>query len=78
MNLSQNRLAIDIGVDARRIIEIFLGVRRITADKTLRLSRYFDFSPQYWLGLQAQYDLDVTLDSLGSRLDREVRPRVTA
>ena len=78
MDLSQNRLAIDIGVDARRINEIVLGVRSVTADTALRLSRYFSISPQFWLGLQAEYDLDVALDSLGSRLDREVRPRVPA
>jgi plasmid maintenance system antidote protein VapI len=40
----------------------------------LRLARYFGVSPQFWLGLQAEYDLDVTLDALGNRLDREVRP----
>ena len=78
MNLSQNRLAIDIGVDARRINEIVLGTRSVTADTALRLSRYFGTSPQFWLGLQAEYDLDVTLDSLGDRLEREVRPRVPA
>ncbi len=78
MNLSQNRLALDIGVDARRINEIVLGTRSVTADTALRLSRYFGTSPQFWLGLQAEYDLDVTLDSLGNRLEREVRPRVPA
>jgi addiction module HigA family antidote len=75
MNLSQNRLRIDIGVDARRINEIVLGTRSVTADTALRLSRYFGASPQFWLGLQAEYDLDVALDALGSRLEREVRPR---
>lgn len=74
MNLSQNRLAIDIGVDTRRINEIVLGKRSITADTALRLSRFFGNSPQFWMGLQNQYDLDVTEDSLGKRLDREVRP----
>jgi addiction module HigA family antidote len=78
MNLSQNRLAIDIGVDARRINEIVLGTRSVTADTALRLSRYFGISAQFWLGLQTEYDLDVTLDSLGARLEREVRPRVPA
>lgn len=78
MDLSQNRLAIDIGVDARRINEIVLGTRSITADTALRLSRYFGNSPQFWIGLQTEYDLDITLDSLGSRLDREVRPRAPA
>ena len=78
MDLSQNRLAIDIGVDARRINEIVLGTRSVTADTALRLSRYFGNSPQFWIGLQTEYDLDITLDSLGNRLDREVRPRVPA
>lgn len=74
MNLSQNRLAIDIGVDARRINEIVLGKRSVTADTALRLARFFGNSPQFWLGLQNQYDLDVTEDRLGKRLEREVRP----
>ena len=78
MNLSQNRLAIDIGVDARRINEIVLGKRAITADTALRLSRFFGKSPQFWLGLQTQYDLDVAEDHLGKRLDREVRPYAMA
>ncbi len=75
MGISQNRLAIDIGVPARRINEIVLGRRRITADTALRLSRYFETSPQLWLGLQTDFDLDVTEDELGERLDREVRTR---
>jgi addiction module HigA family antidote len=76
MNLSQNRLAIDIGVDARRINEIVLHKRAITADTALRLARFFGNSAQFWLGLQTQYDLDVAEDALGKRLDREVRPMV--
>src|SRR5512132_161582 len=76
MNLSQNRLAIDIGVDARRINEIVLGKRSMTADTSLRLARFFGNSPQFWMGLQIQYDLDITQDRLGKRLDREVRPFV--
>src|SRR5574342_780782 len=74
MNLSQNRLAIDIGVDARRINEIVLSKRSVTADTALRLARYFGNSPQFWMGLQTQYDLDVTEDAIGKRLEREVRP----
>jgi addiction module HigA family antidote len=74
MELSQNRLAIDIGVPARRINEIGLGKRRISADTALRLGRYFGMSPQFWLGLQMDYDLDVEEDKLGERLEREVRP----
>jgi addiction module HigA family antidote len=78
INLSQNRLAIDIGVDGRRINEIVLGKRAITADTALRLSRFFGNSPQFWMGLQTQYDLDITEDQLGKRLDREIRPLATA
>jgi addiction module HigA family antidote len=78
MNLSQNRLALDIGVPARRINEIVLGKRRITADTALRLGRYFEMSPQFWLGLQMDYDLDVEADKLGGRLEREVRPYAVA
>jgi addiction module HigA family antidote len=78
MGLSQNRLAIAITVDARRINEIVLGRRAITADTALRLSRFFGNSPQFWMGLQAQYDLDIAQDQLGKRLDREVRPYTMA
>ena len=73
MNLSQNRIALNIGVPARRINEIVLGKRSITADTALRLGRFFGISPEFWLGLQAQYDLDVTAEALGERLDIEVR-----
>ena len=73
MGLSQNRLAISIGVHARRVNEIVLGKRRVTADTALRLSRFFGTSPQFWMGLQSDYDLDVAQDSLGERLQMEVR-----
>jgi addiction module HigA family antidote len=78
MGLSQNRLAIDVGVHARRINEIVLGKRGVTADTALRLARYFGTTPQFWLGLQADYDLDVALDNLGGRLEREVKVMATA
>ena len=75
MELSQNRLALDIGVPSRRINEIVLGKRGITADTALRLARYFSMSPHFWLGLQMDYELDRAEDTLSERLDREVRPR---
>lgn len=78
LGLSQNRLALDIGVPARRINEIVLGRRGISADTALRLARYFRTSPQFWLGLQMNYDLDVAEDALGSRLNREVRAYAVA
>src|SRR4030066_65027 len=73
MGLSQNKLALNIGVPPRRINEIILEKRRITADTALRLSRFFRISAEFWLGLQSQYDLDVTADALGERLNKEVR-----
>ena len=73
MSLSQNRLGLDIGVHPRRINEIVLGKRRITADTALRLARIFGTSPQFWMGLQSDYDLDLSADDLDDRLDREVR-----
>jgi addiction module HigA family antidote len=72
MDLSQNRLALDIRVPARRINEIVHGKRRITADTALRLARYFGVSPQFWLGLQMDYDLDVAEDELADRLEKEI------
>ena len=79
MKLSQNRLALDIGVPPRRINEIVSGRRSVTADTALRLARYFHMSPQFWLGLQMDYDLDVTADTLAKRLNREVkRPALAA
>lgn len=73
MGISQNRLALNIGVPARRINEIVLEKRGITADTALRLARFFGISPEFWLGLQSQYEIDVTADALGERLEREVR-----
>ena len=78
MELSQNRVALDMGVSVRRINEIVRGKRRMTADTALRLARFFGTSPQFWLGLQMDYDLDVTADTIADRLDREVRPYAIA
>jgi antitoxin HigA-1 len=78
LGLSQNRLAIGLGVPPRRVNEIVLGKRRVTAETALRLARYFDTTPQFWLGIQADYDLDVASDALGNRLDVEVRARAVA
>jgi len=72
MNLSQNELARNLGVPPRRINEIVLGKRRLTADTALRLAYYFNMSPEFWLGLQMDYDLDVESDRLQDRIGREV------
>ena len=78
MAMSQNRLALNIGVPARRINEIVLGKRSVTADTALRLAKFFGDSAEFWLGLQAQYDLDVTAEALGGRLEREVKSHAHA
>jgi len=74
-NLSQNQLAQDIGVSPRRINEIVHGKRAITADTALRLARYFQMSPQFWLGLQMDYELDLEKDRLAEILTRDVKIR---
>jgi antitoxin HigA-1 len=73
MNLSQNKLARDIGVPPRRINEIALRKRAVTADTALRLSRYFGNSPQFWLGLQMDYELDLAGPRLAPALKRIIR-----
>lgn len=73
MGISQYRPAKDIKVDPRRINEIVLGKRAITADTALRLSRYFGTSERFWLNLQARYELEVHKDKLGNRLANEVK-----
>ena len=73
MGISQNKLAVDIGVPPRRINEIVREKRRITADTALRLGRYFGISAQFWLGLQMDYDLDMEEDRLGDQLKQNVR-----
>ena len=68
--LTQYRLAKDIGVHPRRINEIVLGKRSITADTALRLSRYFGTSEQFWMNLQGRYELEIGKDRLGDLLER--------
>ena len=72
LGLSQYRLARDISVPPRRINEIVHGTRAVSADTALRLARYFGSSPEFWLNLQARYDLERERDRLGDRLQREV------
>ena len=74
MGISQNRLAIALHVPARRINEIVLGKRSITADTALRLARYFRMSPQFWLGLQMDYELDIAEDALNGQIKEEIKP----
>lgn len=75
MKLSQNRLAIALGVPARRINEIALEKRGVSADTALRLAAYFGNSADFWLGLQMDYDLDCARVEFGITIEQEVRKR---
>jgi addiction module HigA family antidote len=68
LNVSQYRLAVDIDVPPRRINEIVLGKRGITAGTALRLAHYFRISPQFWMNLQAKYDLQTEEDRMGTKV----------
>jgi len=68
MAISQYRLAKAMHVPPRRINEIVLGKRAVSADTALRLSRALSTSPDLWLGLQTQYDMDQAADALGAEL----------
>ena len=78
MKISQYRLATNIGVTPRRINEIVHCRRGISADTALRLGRFFNMEAQFWINLQSHYDLEVALESLEDRLDREVHPLLLA
>ena len=73
MSISQNALARAAGVPPRRINEIVLGKRGITADTALRLAKVFGTSEGFWLGLQADYDLEESRHAIGADLDRVER-----
>ena len=70
--ISQNRLAREISVPPRRINEIVLGKRGISADTAVRLARYYGTSESFWMGLQADYDVEVAKRALGRSLLDEV------
>ncbi len=70
MGIRQNRLANAIAVPPRRINEIVLGKRSITADTALRLSRYFGNSEKFWMGLQDDHDLENTRKAIGITLEK--------
>ena len=74
--MSGNRLGRDLDVPPQRINEIIRGKRSITVDTALRLSRYFQTTPEFWLNLQTQYDLEVAKETkLVDRIIRDVRER---
>ncbi len=73
LGLTQNRVAKDVGVPPMRISQIVRGERSITADTALRLARYTGTTPQFWLNLQAAYDLRKAETALAGRIEKEVR-----
>jgi addiction module HigA family antidote len=78
LKLSINRLAMDLHVPVSRIGEIIHQARGITSDTALRLARYFETSPEYWLNLQMKYDIEVTQRQAHKEIQRDVRPRLRA
>lgn len=78
LELSQYRLAMELGVPAMRINHVVNGKRPVTAELALRLGRYFGQNPRYWINLQSRYDMDVAEDALAEKVAREVHPLMAA
>ena len=73
VGITQYRLSKDINVPPRRINEIVHGKRAISANTALRLGRYFNMSPQFWMNLQSHYDIEVETDKISDKLDKEIQ-----
>ncbi len=78
LGLSANRLAMELHVPVTRVNDIVHGRRSITADTALRLARYFGTTPQFWINLQANYDLEVASDPSATPIESQVKPRRAA
>lgn len=68
--ITQHKLAVSIGVPPRRINEIVHGKRAITADTALRLGRYFEVEPQFWLNLQSRYELELAQERVADQITK--------
>lgn len=75
LGMSMNKLAEKLQVPANRITQIVEGRRSITGETALRLARYFGTSPEFWLGMQKDYELQVASDEFEAEVERQVRPR---
>lgn len=73
MGISQYLLSKEIHVPARRINEIVHETRAISANTALRLGKFFNMSPQFWLNLQAHYDLEMEEDKIGKQISKEIQ-----
>ncbi|MGI8641948.1 MAG: HigA family addiction module antitoxin [Pyrinomonadaceae bacterium] len=72
--ISADTLAQSIGLQVQNIRKIISEEQSITADVALRLAKFFGTSANFWLGLQSDYDLDVTQELLGEKLEKEIVP----
>ena len=75
LGISANKLARELRVPSNRIVKIVNGERGITADTALRLARFFNMTPDFWMNLQSHYDLEKAQDEIAERIERDVRPR---
>lgn len=75
LGLSANALAMELRVPVSRISEILRERRGISGDTALRLARYFNMSPEFWMGIQTRYELDSAADAAGAAIEKEIRPR---
>jgi antitoxin HigA-1 len=75
LGLSANALAMELRVPVSRISEILRERRGISGDTALRLARYFNMSPEFWMGIQTRFELDSAADAAGATIEREIRPR---
>jgi antitoxin HigA-1 len=78
LGISMNRLAQALHVPANRVSGIVAGQRAITGETALRLARYFDTTPDYWINMQAQYELETARDEWDAKIQSQVRPRHAA
>ena len=75
LEISANKLARELRVPSNRIVKIVNGQRGITADTALRLARFFNMTPDFWMNLQSHYDLEKAQDEIADVVERDVRPR---
>jgi antitoxin HigA-1 len=78
LGMSINRLAKELRVPANRLSQIIRGKRAISPDTSLRMARYFGFSPEYWLTMQSHYNLEIIRRQSMARIEKEIKPRKAA
>jgi addiction module HigA family antidote len=78
LGLSASRLALELAIPVTRVNDIARGKRSVTADTALRLARYFLTTPQFWMNLQANYELERAEDERGREIIERIRPRRAA